>query len=358
MSSLHGLLRFSSAVFLVCVIALLPATAWPEDRASCDIQSGETFNVLSINILFSEYERREERLRALADFIAAPFPNEPGMGTIHVVALQEVSGGFLDFAFAEYFGVPPIEGTTAEELTRILEQDYGLAFNLRSAFSSGLQGVYGVSNAMLSRCAILGPAYIERLPETSELTLELEGETATVEVDRNVLMVSLDIPQFGQVNAYTTHLCSECLAEERLRQGEQALAFIRQQEAALPSRHTLFMGDFNTNVLDDAQAPLYNAILEAGLVDTYAQYTQQPASCIPQDGALLLAEGCTVDVSDIRDPFSNTPPTPARVDYIFSQGDLDLVESRVVFNPLVVPGALSVSDHSGVLARFLVPPAE
>ncbi len=123
-------------VLLMLVPNLSPAWTW---QATCpDVLARGYLNVITINLLFSEVEERQERLHAIADYIAEALEEPPD-----VILTQEVIGGVLS-------------GTvnSAIDLKNLLAQK-GLNYNLRYRLANGLPGVLSVGNAILSRCEIV-----------------------------------------------------------------------------------------------------------------------------------------------------------------------------------------------------------
>ena len=103
---------------------------------------------MTINLLFSEIENRDDRLDIIASFAAE--------NNIHVIMLQEVVGGLL-------------VGTnnSAKDLQNLLE-GYGKNYNLKTAFETGLPGLLAVANSILSRCEIKF-SLVKRLSRASEI---------------------------------------------------------------------------------------------------------------------------------------------------------------------------------------------
>ena len=113
---------------------------------------------------------------------------------------------------------------------------------------------------------------------------------------------------------------------------------------------------------EEALYRLITAETPVAFEDSYAVANRagNPASPLwctrRDDGGIDVPEGCTVDVSAIRDPFGGEPE-PARIDYLFVHGASGIVQSRVVFTPYTAIEAeqVSVSDHSAVLTSIRVP---
>jgi endonuclease/exonuclease/phosphatase family metal-dependent hydrolase len=326
------------ATSVIVIASAAPATA---QQNLCPVPSNSaTLNVLTLNILFSEYPHRSQRLADIADFIAA--------NDTQLIALQEVVGGIFDNVVADRLGGEPVDGNTARELRDLL-QDRGVQCDLRTAFASGVPALYEVANATLvCGCQFTGNKLVRLLTPASE-GLTVAG--VTVKLTRSVLMTRLDT-EAGSLNIYNTHLCSLCTQQERLRQVREALNFISQVESFAPANHIVFLGDFNSLMGDQ----VYRRLISNGFADTYAEAKGISVQNGIDPSCTLLntanTEGCTIGVSQVIDPLLGPAP-PVRIDYIFDKGAWTIVDSFVVFNPLATGGqGPSVSDHSGVITFF------
>ena len=193
-------LRVAAAFVLLLLVGPLPF-ARPALGATCEDVAARGLNVLTINLLFPEIAIREDRLRQIAAFAA--------QNKVDVILLQEVVAGLA--ANTE---------NSAEDLRDILSLEQGLDYEIAMALEAGSPASFAVANATLSRCAILRPR-IEQLPPASEVTIA----GAFVPTARNLLMTLLDLPGFGRVSVYNTHLCAGC-AVERAAQVEAILGAI------------------------------------------------------------------------------------------------------------------------------------
>jgi maltose 6'-phosphate phosphatase len=303
---------------------------------------------MTLNILFSEYPLREQRLSDIADFLAA----EAKKGApIHIVALQEVVGDLLDKLLATPLGGKPIDGNTAQELHNRLRAR-GLNYDFRSAFSSGLPGLLSVSNATLSLCEIKFKL-VKRLPKTPEF----EIDDLKIELGRSVLLTRLELPGFGEVDVVNTHLCAACSIPDRVEQVNVGLRFIEDLEYIAPSELVVLLGDFNTvvNALEDTGQDVYKPIIESGFFDTYALVQQRQGVSIFCEKE--FDQGCTEGVSNVDDPL-DPERSKNRIDFIFArqQGSksFSVIDSKVLFNPESVtsPSPPGVSDHSAVVTEF------
>ena len=351
MSLLHV---YRSIVLAVCTMSMCWArphlAASSEGTAPCaDVVQRGVLHVLTINLLFSEIEDRPGRLERIGNFVRSQF--ERGQ-PVDVMLLQEAAGGVLVNT-----------ENSAQDLQALLHEHYALDYNLSTAYATGVPGLLTIFNATLSRCAITSSLW-RLLPPTAET--EFQGHP--IPVTRSVLLTRLQVPGVGSIDVYNTHLCAACEAAERLEQAQTLVRFVQGVETYAPGANPLILGgDFNTNLAHAAppDEALYRLITAEGPIpfeDSYvvANGAGNPASprwCIRRaDGGIDLPEGCTVDVSAIRDPFGGEP-APARLDYLFVHGARGIVQSRVVFTPFTPTEAeqVSVSDHSAVLTSIRVP---
>ena len=298
----------------------------PDDEASCpNISERGELNVLTINLLFSEIDTRDERLAAIARFIAD--------NRVDFVLLQEVVGGALVQT-----------DNSALDLQDLLADDHGLTFDSRTAFETGLPGLLTVANAVLSRCDILDQR-VRKLPKTSEL--EIGGRTFPL--FRNVTMTRVDLPGIGDINVYNTHLCARCTVPERGEQLDVLLEFVDEAEAMTSDGvASVLGGDLNVDIFRDGAVarPLYDRIIGTGFADTAADGRVIEELCEDWRAA---DEHCTVGVSDLNGPNAR------RIDYIFARGFGDVLANRVAFNPLIDPTQPTVSDHAGVFTSIALP---
>lgn len=321
------------ACSLAALMFLLPhaGAAW---AAKCnDVADRGFLKILTLNLLFSEVEDRDERLDTIANFVANK--------TIDVVVLQEVVGGLL-------------AGTdsSAKDLEDKLE-DRGLAYDRRTEYEVGIPGLLEVGNATLSRCEILFEL-TERLPKTSEL--EFLG--LIFKLRRNVQMTRIKIPGFGRFSLYNTHLCAGCSFSEHGEQVDAMLDFIDQVEGSLPSDNAIMLGgDFNIDRFRSSpkEVRLYDRIVRRGFIDAYAEAKAAVGlEALCEDD--LPDEHCTVGVGVT----ALSDSSPKRIDYIFDQRfGAARTSSQVVFNSEAVPRSgpkgKTVSDHAAVYIKADLP---
>ncbi len=299
---------------------------FPPPVQCTDVASRGNLNILTINLLFSEIETRDQRLDAIAQY-AAGIP-------VDVILLQEVVGGVLvDTA------------NSAHDLQEKLGAR-GQEYELRTAFETGVPGILAVANAVLSRCEI-DFKIVKRLPRASEL--EFQGRV--IKLPRNVMMTRLNIPGLGKLNVYNTHLCADCTASELGVQLELLLTFLEEVEGFFPGDNPVILGgDFNIDrfLIDPfVQRPFYDRILAADLTDAYAEDRTLEDLC--EDNTVADMH-CTVGVSSL-----DVGDSTRRIDYIFVDNVGDVNASRVVFNTLVNPTEPTVSDHAGVFVSVTLP---
>jgi maltose 6'-phosphate phosphatase len=305
------------------------ASSWQEKRPRCyQVALRGYLNVLSINILFSEIENRDTRLEMIGDFVAEK--------DVDLILIQEVVGGVL-------------AGTenSAKDLRNILLSRHHLNYSLKTAFEIGVPGILATYNALLSRCEIKFNL-VKRLPPGTEI--EIDGRP--VKLGRNVMLSRVNIPFFGRLNVYNTHLCAACEIDERDQQLEVLLRFLNTVENLIPGENRVILGgDFNIDRFDNngAERFLYDKIIARNFNDTYAEFIFACSGqvldelCEDEDNA---DEHCTVGVSLLNGPNAR------RIDYVFSRGFVDVRQAVVVFNTLVNPHEPTVSDHAGVLIRL------
>jgi maltose 6'-phosphate phosphatase len=286
-----------------------------------DVAGRNHLNILTINVLFKEFDTRDQRLDAMAKF-AVGIP-------VDIIFLQEVIGG----ALLE-------KGNSARDLQQKLKAR-GENYNLQTALETGVPELLAFGNAVLSRCEI-DSKIVKRLPRATEL--KFRGKN--IKISRNVMKVRLNIPDFGKLNVYNTHLCAACTFQEQTDQFQVLLDFVKQAESifSVGEPHILG-GDFNIDRFrtNAPESSLYNMIVNnAGFRDGYAENRNLQELC---DDAAAPDKHCTVGVSEL-----DVGDSGRRVDYIFiKEFGLNAVrESKVVFNPLVVQGQPTVSDHAGV----------
>jgi len=329
---LIGLLVFP-IVLLMASCQTTPLPPGMGDAQCGDVAEKGYINILTINLLFSEVDDRNKRLKAVADFAAE--------NDVDVLLLQEVVNGVLVKT-----------DNSAQDLRDFLSSRHSLGYNIQTAFEIGLPGLLSVANAILSRCEFRY-SLVQRLPKTPEI--EFKGHI--IEVSRNVLLSRLEIPGFGKINVYNTHLCAGCEEFERAEQIDVLLKFTNDMEENTGGQYpTILGGDFNFDRFRNGgeQRFQYEEIVDSGFGDAYAEYIIAVSGgqetldtlCEDEDNA---DTHCTTGVSELNGPKSR------RKDYVFTKGFADVRLSKVVFNTLVNPDEPTVSDHAGVFVRLGLP---
>lgn len=313
--------RVRRHVILTVFLSHLACASWVAAQCQDVAQSGQV-RVLTLNLLFTEFEERDTRLARVAAWIA--------QAEVHLILLQEVVGGL-------------IAGTedSSQDLQELLAT-HELDYDLQSSFETGVRGILEVRNAILSRCPILFSR-----SQTLSIVDEQIGDLI-LPVRREVTMVHIHLPAIGEVNVYNTHLCAGCEPEERLHQVDVLLAFVAEVEQDIGDPRALIVGgDFNidANLPNETSRSAYAQLTE-DLQDTYARLNACVSCCSAPEGF----DGCTFGVPG--NPFGNG--TPQRIDYLFiREGLWTAVASQVVFNGMTPDDW--VSDHSGVLTTLAVP---
>ena len=321
-----------SLVALLLLSAADPSLASSGEARCLDVAARGKINVLTINLLFSEIRNRETRLESIANFLQQQADaGEP----VDIVLLQEVVGG-------------PLSRTrnSSLDLANLLASK-GLNYNLRYRMANGLQQILSVGNSILSRCEIV-LTLSKTLPFESEELLE----GFQIPLRRKVIMTRVEVPGFGKINVYNTHLCPFCDPGERLEQAQVLMSFIDMVEGLIAGKNPIILGgDFNTNRNLPGDLPVYNLITQdKQFTDTFASFNSCTDCCSQGEGFA----GCTFAVAGnpfATNPFTGQPEDPVRIDYIFTKGgSLTIDSSVVVFN-----SDPWVSDHSGVLTRITLP---
>ena len=333
----RGLLLGLLAGLLLAAAPLTGARA-----AACnDLDDRGYAQILTLNLLFSEFEQRDVRFQAIATFLA-------GLADpVDFILLQEVVGGAL-------------AGTdnSAADLREVLEVTTGEDYELRTVFETGLPGVLTNSNAILSRCDIRFH-FARFLPPSSET---FEFGDLTIPVTRNVMMVRVKVPGFGRLNLYNTHLCAgDCTVPELAEQAEAATDFVKDVErffSFFRRRPHILGGDFNQDNFRGSSAPgvfgpelfIYDRIVSGeDFRDLYADAIGLPLNQLCENEA-AADEHCTVGVSTLDGNNAR------RIDYLFARGFGPVIDGRVIFNNEVDGGiGPGVSDHAGVLVRVNLP---
>lgn len=314
-------------IALACLLSSAK-TAWSREAVCDDVAHRGHLNVLTINLLWDEVETRNERLARIAAAVADR--------DVDVILLQEVAGGLLVRT-----------RNVGRDLQRILRTDHDLRFKRRTGIGYGVPGLLSVTNATLSRCAV-----VDRQVRRLSRALEFEVLGRMVAMPRNVLMTRLDVPGLGEISVYNTHLCASCPIAEREAQLAELLDFIEDAESSLPYAGPIVLGgDFNIDIFrdDEAQRPMYDRIIESGFVDAYAEWADDRLERLCEPPAREPDEHCTVGVAKLNG--SNA----RRIDYILTRDFGPVVDGGVLFNTLINADEPTVSDHAGVFTSIELP---
>jgi maltose 6'-phosphate phosphatase len=310
----------------IILLFLTPGNAisWQAQTRCPDIQERGFFNILSVNLLYSENKDRLNRFQILVDFIQQQATqDEP----VDIILLQEIVGGILS-------------GTqnSSKDLKKMLAER-GLFYNLRYCPVNNQIGVLAEGIAMLSRCRFLFTA-VRTLPTV----YETPNEGFDIPLKRRAMMGRIHIPGVGKINIFNTHLCAFCKSTDRVSQSEALVKFVSDVKRLIFWNNSpiIIGGDFNMDVATSEGRKVYDTIMDSGFEDTYATANSCVSCCSAEEGY----EGCTYSVPE--NPYGDE--IPARIDYIFAK-DLQVLESTVVFGK--PPNW--VSDHSGVLSKIALP---
>ncbi len=324
-----NLVQFFASTLVISIL-LMPALSFSRSlQAKCgDVAKRGHLNVLTINLLFSEFKNRETRLETIADFVA-----DHSSDPIDVILLQEVVGGSLAGTLNS--------GLDLKNLLASRKLYYNYSFKL----ANGVPGVLSVGNGILSRCEIL-----LTLSQTLPFVIEEPFDDFKIPLRRNVMMSRINVPGFSRINIYNTHLCADCDQADRFEQVEVLMAFMRYVEKLIPGMNPIILGgDFNTDLNFPDDFPVYNLITLNGLIDTYGVFN----NCVSKSCCSISTDpGCTFAADNnpyAVEPFTQQRESPERIDYIFVKGNqLSTLNSIVIFN-----GSPDwVSDHSAVLSTI------
>jgi maltose 6'-phosphate phosphatase len=313
-----------------------------------DMASTGQLNVLTLNGLFDT--PAAERKKSWADIAQFAVTNN-----VHVLLLQEAVMTDVD-------QIHTLLGTSdsARDLQLILNERSADSYELHVAWETGVPLVLTTANAILSRCHVTRH-FSTFLPIESEMVFE----GINLKITRNVQAAHINVPGYGILHLYNTHLCSACPVEALQRQVDGLLAFVRQVDAMALSSHAILGGDFNLDTAKGAtEQAVYEAIMRGGFRDSYAEYRKTKFA---EEPGILCRNGvpdihCTDGVSPLQGLIDGQSGAhfsmPTRVDYIFLRGANTVSTSTVVFNPgNAATGPINaaepaVSDHGGVFTQI------
>ena len=301
-------------ILLVCCVA-----AQNSEAAAAD-----GIKVMSINLLFSEIDDRNKRLKIIADYVAK--------NDVDFVLLQEVVGGDLVKT-----------NNSAKDLKEFIFERHNLKYYKRTE-TEDIPIPFGsdflrVGNGILSRNKI-EYSDAKKLPKTSESEV---FNNYKLDFRRNVMMLRTTVNGYGPIHVYNTHLCAGCKIKEHEEQLDVLLQYVKKEERNIPGENPVILGgDFNIDRIKKAgvEKYLYEKVLLEGFIDAYAVAAIDPLDelCEDKDNP---DEHCTIGVTDLGD--SN----PGRIDYIFAKDFRKVTNSQIIFNSAITDDP-AVSDHSAV----------
>ncbi|WP_447987086.1 endonuclease/exonuclease/phosphatase family protein [Nitrospira sp. Nam74] len=343
-----------SLIVMFGLIVVLPGCAskgGPVLSAGCpDIAKTGQLNVLSLNTLFDAPAAiREKSWTDIAQFAVA--------NNVHVLLLQEA-------VLTDVDRIQKLLGTSdsARDLQRVLNQRSAEPYDLRFAWETGVPLVLTTANAILSRCTFTRH-FSTFLPIESEVVFE----GVQLKITRNVQVGHIDIPGYGSLHVYNTHLCSACSVDALRQQVEALLAFTQSAEGKVRGKHVMLGGDFNLDISKGvAEQAIYETITRAGFRDVYAEYRKTKFGDALESlcGNGVPDAHCTDGVSSIQGLIDQQTgagfSTPARIDYLFLHSADTVSLSKVVFDPgNAATGPINsaepaVSDHSAIFSQIML----
>jgi maltose 6'-phosphate phosphatase len=345
-------IRMSYLGILLSLLLFIPGCASkrpPALSAECaDIALTGQLNVLTLNQPFDT--PAVERKKSWADIAQFAVTNN-----VHALLLQEAVMTDVDT-------IHTLLGTSdsARDLQLALNERSADPYELHMAWETGVPLVLTTANAILSRCHVTRH-FSTFLPIESEMVFE----GINLKITRNVQAAHLNVPGYGILHLYNTHLCSACSIEALRRQVDGLLGVVQQVEAVASNSHVVIGGDFNLDsVKGAAEQSVYEAIMNGGFRDSYAEYRKAKFS---EEPGTLCKKGipdihCTDGVSHLQGLIDRQTgagfSTPTRVDYLFLRGANTVDRSTVVFNPgnamtgPINPAEPVVSDHGGLFTKI------
>jgi maltose 6'-phosphate phosphatase len=284
----------------------------------------DSIKVMSINLLFSEIDDRNKRLKIIADYVAE--------NDVDFVLLQEVVRG--DLAKTD---------NSAKDLKEFISERHNLEYFVRTETETipipFISDFLRVGNGILSRHEI-EYSDAKKLPKTSEFEV---FDIYKLELKRNVMMLRSTLSGYGPIHVYNTHLCAGCKMVERGEQLDVLLQYVKEKERTKSGENPVILGgDFNIDRIKKGGAEnyLYEKVLLEGFIDAYAAAAIDPLDELCEDND-NPDEHCTIGVTDLGDS------DPGRIDYIFAKNFREVTNSQIIFNSRITDDP-AVSDHSAV----------
>jgi maltose 6'-phosphate phosphatase len=319
-----NLYNLSKSFYIIVIILPLSLLVYCAAAQNSEAAAADGIKVMSINLLFSEIDDRNKRLKIIADYVAE--------NDVDFVLLQEVVGG--DLAKTE---------NSAKDLKEFIFERHNLKYYKRTE-TEDIPIPFGsdflrVGNGILSRNKI-EYSDAKKLPKTSESEV---FNNYKLDFRRNVMMLRTTVNGYGPIHVYNTHLCAGCKIKEHEEQLDVLLQYVKKKERNITGENPVILGgDFNIDRIQKAGVEnyLYEKVLLEGFIDAYAVAANDPLDelCEDKDNP---DEHCTIGVTDLGD--SN----PARIDYIFAKDFRKVTNSQIIFNSAITDDP-AVSDHSAV----------
>jgi maltose 6'-phosphate phosphatase len=321
--------NLSKYLYIIVIILPLGLLVYCAAAQSSEAAAADGIKVMSINLLFSEIDDRNKRLKIIADYVAE--------NDVDFVLLQEVVRG--DLAKTDNSG---------KDLKEFIFERHNLEYFVQTetetipiSFGSDF---LRVGNGILSRHKI-EYSDVKKLPKTSEFEVL---DIYKLELRRNVMMLLLTVNGYGSIHVYNTHLCAGCEIKEREEQLDVLLEYVKKKERNITGENPVILGgDFNIDRIKRAgvEKHLYQKVLLEGFIDAYAAAAIDPLDelCEDKDNP---DEHCTIGVTDLGDSH------PGRIDYIFAKGFRKVTNSQIIFNSAITDDP-AISDHSAVSVRLV-----
>ena len=211
-----------SLFLLVFLLVSIPAVADFKNLSTQPPEPQTSVKVLTLNVMQRASEPRASRFQRIVNFLAT----EP----VHLLALQELSGGSVD---------SPITQDSGADLANMLA-------------AAGLQyGYYTEANwydwyvfqdfYVYFKVGVL-PRY--RMLVTAAASTGTPTDGKPLPTRKNVVMCGVDIPGFGRVNLYSVHVYSPA-AETTATQIDNLLQFVDTTDALHPAVASIVAGDLS-----------------------------------------------------------------------------------------------------------------
>jgi endonuclease/exonuclease/phosphatase family metal-dependent hydrolase len=303
-------------VILACLSLLLAPFQGLSDFPSLPSQAEKpptVVKILTLNVMQKASVPRTTRFQKIVDFLTG----EP----VHLLALQELSGGILD-----------------EEATRDSGADLaGMLSKVGLPYGYYSESAWGYPGFMVFKVGVMCRA---------KMLFTASGSTGTPKEGvwspgrKNVVMGGVDIPGFGRINLYSVHVYTPA-KEGKEAQIDNLLGWVDKMDTAHPAAASIVAGDLNFSA--DSHPRVYQRLVNnkfSGFIDSFG------ALHCSADPRVCTKTGPTFGV--LGNPY-NRRSKPARIDFILVRGEkVQIRQSRVVFN---APGEF-VSDHCGVLTEI------